>query len=241
MPIKPLETHPFVSLCTVTYNRFSWLPLLQNCILAQDYPLDKMQWVIVDDSDNRFPDFIPDSRINARYERLNSKLPLGQKRNFSHKCCDGEIIVYFDDDDYYPRTRVSHAVQRLQAGDALIAGSTMLPVLFLPERELWMAGPYGPWHATAATFAFRSRLLDLTSYPDDMVMAEEKPFLNNYSMPMIQLDAAQTILCIAHRENSCDKRFMRTRPGPFRHLDGVDLSHLFELMDAYEAVMAVNS
>ena len=242
MPSQSLETHPLISLCTVTYNRQALLPLLQNCILAQDYPLDKMQWVIVDDSDNGCPDFVADPRINVRYERLSHKLPLGQKRNYSHQCCDGEIIVYFDDDDYYPSTRVSHAVNRLQAGDALIAGSTLLPILFLPERELWMAGPYGQWHATAGTFAFRKSLLALTSYPDEICTAEEKPFLNGYSVPLIQLDAAQTILCIAHHANTYDKRQMRGQSGPFRHLDGADLSHLSELMDAYEAVLApVNS
>ena len=39
---------------------------------------------------------------------------LGAKRNFIHEKCNGSIIVYMDDDDYYPPDRISHAVEKLQ-------------------------------------------------------------------------------------------------------------------------------
>ena len=38
---------------------------------------------------------------------------LGAKRNFMHDKCKGSIIVYMDDDDYYPPDRISHAVEKL--------------------------------------------------------------------------------------------------------------------------------
>ena len=33
--------------------------------------------------------------------------------NFLHKKSKGDILVYMDDDDYYPPSRVSHAVETL--------------------------------------------------------------------------------------------------------------------------------
>jgi cellulose synthase/poly-beta-1,6-N-acetylglucosamine synthase-like glycosyltransferase len=44
---------PRVSICTPTYNRRPFIPYLKKCILKQDYPLSRIEWVIVDD-DKRF-------------------------------------------------------------------------------------------------------------------------------------------------------------------------------------------
>ena len=43
-------------------------------------------------------------------------------------------------------------------------------------------------HATAGTFAFKRKLLKITKYDDNAEMAEEKQFLQNYSIPFVQLD-----------------------------------------------------
>ena len=40
-------------------------------------------------------------------------MKLGRKRNLMHEKSKGEMIVYMDDDDFYPPNRVSHAVRRL--------------------------------------------------------------------------------------------------------------------------------
>jgi glycosyltransferase involved in cell wall biosynthesis len=50
-------------------------------------------------------------------------MPLGQKRNIMHSHARGDIIVYMDDDDYYPPERVEHAVDMLTKNpQALCAG-----------------------------------------------------------------------------------------------------------------------
>ena len=40
---------PSVSILTPTYNRLTFLPKLANCIAAQTYSKDHMEWVILDD------------------------------------------------------------------------------------------------------------------------------------------------------------------------------------------------
>ena len=232
---------PLVSLCTVTRNRAAYLPMLQRLILLQTYPRERLEWVILDDSDPGQPRFQPDhgQGLAIRYHALSKPLPLGRKRNLSHTFCRGEIIVYLDDDDYYPRTRVSHAVEQLLASPALIAGSSILPVFFLPERELWLAGPYGQWHATANTFAFKRQLLDITRYDDEATQAEEKSFLQGYTLPMVQLDHRLTIVCIGHDHNTFEKRRLKAaginpcfrRVSSFR-TDQIDV--LLKIAAAYE-------
>ena len=113
-----MKTHalPTVTICTLTYNRPSRLGNLQQCIEAQDYPLKLIEWLILDDSNSYTGklNFSTKTDLRIKYQRINKKLILGQKRNLSHRLCSGEVIVYMDDDDYYYPTRVSHAVSTLE-------------------------------------------------------------------------------------------------------------------------------
>jgi hypothetical protein len=124
-----------------------------------------------------------------------------------HEKTKGSIIVYMDDDDYYPPERVSHAVEMLLANPkAMIAGSSEMYVYFKHINKMYQSGPFGPNHATAATFAFRAELLKDTKYDDHASLAEEKVFLKDYKVPMVQLDPMKTILVFSHDQNSFDKK-----------------------------------
>ena len=138
-----------------------------------------------------------------RYYELPEKTCIGTKRNLINDKATGDILVYMDDDDYYPAERVSHAVKMLQKNPKCqIAGSSLLN-LYINNRLLEF-GPYAPFHATAGTFAFRKSLLKETAFPDKE-FAEEKIFLKDYTIPLVQLDTFKTILVIAHNKNTYDK------------------------------------
>jgi len=112
-----------------------------------------------------------------------------------------------DDDDYYPPTRVSHAVDMLlKTPHALCAGSSEIYIYFKHIQKMYQFGPYGPNHSTAGTFAFRRQLLNSTHYEDHAALAEEKYFLKNYTVPFVQLDPIKTILVFSHEHNTFDKR-----------------------------------
>ena len=75
-----------------------------------------MEWIIIDDGTDKIGDLIKSYNIpQIKYIELPTKITLGEKRNMLHKHANGSIIVYMDDDDYYPPERVSHAVETLQA------------------------------------------------------------------------------------------------------------------------------
>jgi hypothetical protein len=69
-------------------------------------------------------------------------------------------------------------------------------------------------HATAGTFAFRRKLLQETRYDDNAEIAEEKAFLKNYTVPLVQLDPMKAILVFAHQYNTFDKRTLLKNPHP---------------------------
>ena len=200
--------YPFVSICTPTFNRRPFIPIIIRCFLNQTYPRSKIEWIIVDDGTDKVEDIIKGANIpEIKYISLPEKITLGAKRNLMHKHATGSIIVYMDDDDYYPPERVAHAVETLQLHPrAMVVGSSEMYVYFKHINKMYQSGPFGPTHATAATFAFRTELLKDTQYENEAALAEEKAFLKNYTVPMAQLDPLKTILVFAHDQNSFDKR-----------------------------------
>lgn len=199
---------PLVSICTPTFNRRPFIPMMVKCFLNQTYPRDRMEWIIVDDGTDKIGDIIKSYNIpQIKYIELPKKITLGEKRNMMHKHATGSIIVYMDDDDYYPPERVSHAVETLQENPkAMVAGSSEMYVYFKHINKMYQSGPFGKNHATAATFAFRAELLKDTKYDDHASLAEEKVFLKDYTVPMAQLDPLKTILVFSHDQNTFDKR-----------------------------------
>ena len=212
--IVSAQGKPFVSVCTPTYNRRKFIPQLIKCFQNQNYPKQLMEWIVIDDGDDSVEDLFKDVEC-VKYFRINEKMKLGRKRNFMHEKSKGEILVYMDDDDYYPPDRVNHAVNRLRAVPrALAAGSSIVYIYFNDLQKIYQFGPYGPMHATAGTFAFKRELLKQTKYDDNAEIAEEKAFLKNYTVPLVQLDPMKAILVFAHQFNTFDKRRLLVNPHP---------------------------
>ena len=208
--------YPLVSICTPTFNRRPFIPTMFECFRNQTYPKDRIEWIIVDDGTDRIKDLVESSGISQiKYFELPKKVSLGEKRNYMHSKATGTIIVYMDDDDYYPPERVSHAVETLMANkQALCAGSSEIYIYFKHIQKMIQFGPYGPNHATAGTFAFRAELLKETRYQDHAAVAEEREFLKGYTIPFVQLDPMKTILCFSHEQNTFDKRKLLENHNP---------------------------
>jgi glycosyltransferase involved in cell wall biosynthesis len=199
---------PYVSVCTPTFNRRPFIETMIRCFDSQDYPKDKMEWIIIDDGTDPIEDLVITHEC-VKYFKYDEKLTLGKKRNIMHSKSKGDILVYMDDDDFYPPDRVSHAVERLVGNTkALCAGSSEMYIYFNDRQKMVQFGPYGAQHATAGTFAFKRKLLDDSKYNDDACLAEEREFLKNYTVPFVQLDPMKTILVFSHSHNTFDKRIL---------------------------------
>ena len=214
---KAVPKLPTVTLCTPTFNRRPFIPMMLKCFDHQNYPKDKIEWLIVDDGTDKIEDLV--SHIpQIKYFKFDEKMTLGKKRNFLNDKATGDIIIFIDDDDYYPPERISHAVKTLTESKALCAGSSEMFIYFKHISKMYKFGPYGPNHATAASFAFKRELLSQTRFDDVSSVAEEKTFLKNYTIPFVQLDPKQTILVFSHTQNSFDKKeLLKQMPNPTIH------------------------
>ena len=211
---KNLDNLPFVSVCTPTFNRRPFIPSMIKCFNHQTYPKDKIEWIIIDDGTDKIEDLVCDIS-NVKYYKYDEKMPLGRKRNLMHDKSQGEILVYMDDDDYYPPDRIMHAVNMLQSHPkALCAGASEIYIYFKHISKMYQFGPYGPNHATAGTFAFKRELLKNHRYNDTAALAEEKAFLKDYTVPFVQLEPKKTILVFSHDHNTFDKKTLLDNPHP---------------------------
>lgn len=106
---------PKVSILTPTYCRKIFLPLMLRNWKNIDYPQDKLEWIILDDSPEdkglKAEMFKGDKRI--KFIHIKNKVPLGKKRNLLCQYANNPILVHMDDDDFYPKTSVLSRVKVL--------------------------------------------------------------------------------------------------------------------------------
>jgi len=104
--------------------------------LRQDYP--ERELVIVDDGAE--PLAVPaDERI--RHIRLSGPVSLGRKRNLGAEQSRGEIIVHWDDDDWYAPDRIRHQIEPLLTGEADVSGLVTEHFYSLQGGGFWSCTP----------------------------------------------------------------------------------------------------
>lgn len=233
---------PFVSVCTPTFNRRPFIPGMIKCFDNQTYPKDRIEWIIIDDGTDKIEDLVQD-HPSVKYYKYDTKLKLGKKRNMMHDKSKGDILVYMDDDDYYPPERISHAVEKLQSDNkVLCAGSSEIYIYFKHINKMYQFGPYGPNHATAGTFAFKKKLLNTSKYDEDACIAEEKCFLKDYTVPFIQLEPTKTILVFSHEHNTFDKRkLLDNKQEKYVKVSKKTVNHFIKQPDLKDFYMNIDS
>ena len=133
-------------------------------------------------------------------------LTLSDLRNLGNNKCSGDIIVCMDDDDYYPRERVSHAVEALIKSSYLIAGCSDIYMYEYFMNKLYKFKQFHPYHSTNNCMAFKREYLKDHKHDEGLKMAEEPSFTNNYTEPMVQLNPLKCIIVSSHNINTFNKR-----------------------------------
>lgn len=107
---------PTVSIITPTKNRKIFFELAINNFITQDYPKDKLEWIIIDDGEENITTLLPkDDRIKHIKLKVDKKshLTISKKRNMGFSHSSGQIIIHMDDDDYYLPSSISTRVKVL--------------------------------------------------------------------------------------------------------------------------------
>ena len=198
------QQQPLISCIMPTYNRREYVPRAIGCFLRQDYT--NLELIVADDGNDAVADLMPDDR-RVRYFRLPRKLTIGAKRNFACDQAGGEIIVHWDDDDWYPANRVSRQMDAMTASGADISGTSRVYYretgggkAFLYQYD----GGARPWVA-GNTLAYRRNFWQRNRFPDVQV-AEDSRFIWNSARASVH-DLKDPGLCVAsvHASNACPK------------------------------------
>ena len=107
----PRSMSDMVSVITPTRNRDRFLKNALTYFRSQDYT--NIEWLILDDSPQAAECLGDLSDENIFYQHMDRKISVGEKRNLLVERARGEIIVQFDDDDYYAQNYVSSMVSAL--------------------------------------------------------------------------------------------------------------------------------
>ena len=114
------EDLPSVSIITPTYNHNKFFKLAIRNYIKTDYPRNKLEWVIVDDSEISVENILLEEfgedyqKQNINYIKLENKESIGNKRNIAVSESKYDIIVCMDDDDYYQPGSVKFRVASLE-------------------------------------------------------------------------------------------------------------------------------
>ena len=205
--------------CTPTKNRrWSW-NFSRTCMGMQIRKPDL--WVILDNSSTPADDWSPaKERDGVLYERVYEPRPIGWMRN---RCLEialaegADYIVFWDDDDYYPPTRISGGIQTLEANPtADISGCSKMYLLLTKENVFLETGPCGETHATAATWTIRRKYAESHRFVDDKVRGEEVDFTASWSAKLVQVSPEECIVVIGHGRNTVNKSVLLETPDIFR-------------------------
>ena len=212
-PTLSYDDCPSISVLTLTYNRRNFIDLAFLNILVSDYPKSKIQWVIVDDSDD--PVKSVSDKIKAfearepgceiTYVPLAKKRSIGYKRNMAVKAAKHDICVNMDDDDVYPETSFRRRVAWLQAyPEAKVVGCTMIAMYDLNQGISAVNTP--PWglpqaqRVSEASFCFWKSYAMENQFPD-IQQSEGEGFIKAGD-GFLEIPPQQILVALNHGTNT---------------------------------------
>lgn len=174
-------------------------------------------WVVVDNSENERDGW--SCATDVLYEHVSEPKPIGWLRN---RCLEialangADYIVFWDDDDYYPPTRISSSVTALEANPTVdIAGSSKMYLLLTRENVLMTTGPFHDTHATASTMTVRRSYAETHRFDPEKTRGEELFFTKQWTASVVQLVPEEVVLVMGHGRNTVDKSDLFRNPSKY--------------------------
>jgi glycosyltransferase involved in cell wall biosynthesis len=163
-PSVEMGPRPLVSAIMPTRDRAHLLPLAIAALIAQDWPHERLELIVVDDGaepvGSLIRELLAGSGIELEYLRMcGSQLEdwqrrIGAKRNLACEMARGEFIVHWDDDDWSAPGRIREQVELLEAGGKALTGYHTLLFWDAANRQ---ASRYTntPTYACGSSFCYR--------------------------------------------------------------------------------------
>lgn len=231
-PILQKDDCPPISIITLTYNRRKFFDLACHNILASDYPKSKIEWIIVEDSDDPMEaasDIITSvanasDAINIVYIPLAKKTSVASKRNIGVKKATADIILMMDDDDHYPETSFRRRVAWLTKHPwkpKAVAATTIacydlikgISAVNVPPTNLSLGQ-----RISEATLTFYKSWWAERGFPIAVQVGEGEEFVAGRESDVLEIPPQQAIVAFSHGKNVSSRRIpsgAEVKPGCF--------------------------
>ncbi len=225
-PLLNIEDCPKISVITLVYNRPKFIENACLNLLSTDYPKDKIEWVVVDDSD---PDQSPSNRIvqfqekfpgKVVYVPLKSKMTIGAKRNIGVEKASADILLMMDDDDHYPSTSFRRRVAYLLKGRRIMDCSVCTTIAMYDLKTGISAVNVPPYklslgqRCSEATLTFTRGFWKARQFSESS-MAEGEAFLEGREGSVVEMPPQQIIVALTHGNNTSRREVPQGNPGCF--------------------------
>lgn len=229
-PVLERGDCPPVSIITPTFQRKKLMEIAFHNLLMTDYPLGKIEWVVVESNDksphimkralDEFQAKAPSLRI--RYIPLEGRRSIGEKRNVGIAAASHEWILFMDDDDHYPvtsfRRRMAWLLRGMVQGrPARVTCCTTIALYDLkrgvsavnvPPLELPLSQ-----RVSEATLGFHRSLWEERPFPE-VSMAEAEGWLQGREAEVLEIPPQQIIVAFTHGGNQSSRRLPPTDQPP---------------------------
>ena len=220
-PILLPEDCPHISVITPTYNREKFIEIAFHNLLATDYPHDKIEWVVIEDNENKekmysekIISFQIQSNIKLKYIPIEGRMSIGEKRNHGIENASNDIILFMDDDDHYPVTSFRRRVAWLLKGikkdnKCNIACCTTIALYDLqfgtsavnvPPFDI----PFGQ-RISEATLTFKKSAWNERKF-SDVSIAEGESWISGREDQVLELQPQQIIVAFSHGKNMSSRK-----------------------------------
>jgi len=198
-----MNQQPLVSCIMPTANRQKFIPFAIDYFSKQDYP--NAELVIIDDGIESASSLIP-NHPKIKYFYTEPLGTIGIKRNYACEKAGGEIIMHWDDDDWYANDWISRQTNALLTTDADITGLNKV-IFYSPSVDKrWMyedSDMDKPW-LCGATMAYRKSFWQQHQFIDIQV-GEDYDFVWNSGAKTYALDYTEGFVALLHAHNTSIK------------------------------------
>ena len=220
---------PNVSINLPIYNRSKWLSLITFNLKLMDYPKEKLELVILDDSDtdplfgevpiDMFKKVLHPMKIN--YIKDKTRREIGDKRNILCKKSTHNIIACMDSDDIYLPTYIRYYVNELKRNRLGAVGSNEMIFTF-PYLNFKLTGIKCESNRQIheATLVYTKKHFRAMGGFDKSSQGEgAKMFDFMNSNRVKQLPIVKCMVCVVHNDNTCDKKMFEDKQPIDGYLD----------------------
>lgn len=225
---------PRVGIITLTRNRSHWWPVMVRNVAGARWPLNRMEWIIVDDSDEG-KDLAAQVALlreqavglTVNYVRLTppakerTAMTIGAKRNAAVAAAsEGTgLFVCMDDDDYYHEDSIGRRVSWLTVpGGGAGRGAAYCATIPMYDTTRYISAVNVPpmilgaaQRVSEATLAFTRAFWAARPFPD-VSMAEGEGFIVGREMETAEIPPYGVIVSFIHKKNTSSRRVPADQP-----------------------------